>query len=260
MRTALSDGNPHGASRAGFVWEKVPADSAAHLDFGCYRGDFLNTLTSRGVRRLVGVDAAGEPVREGRALHPHLDLHHAGQELPLPFEDASFTSISLMDVLEHVHDQPALLRELHRLLVPGGTLVITVPRRHIFSILDLGNLKFRVPRLHRWFFIRRHSEEEYRLRYVTSADGLIGDIDARKGWHEHFSSRHMRELLEACGFRVVAFDGSGLFRRAFLPLELILGRIRPLKRFFQWLTRQDARLFASMNLFCHAVREGESAR
>ncbi len=45
----------------------------------------------------------------------------------LPFPDAYFTRISAISVLEHIPDETPVLRELARLLAPGGRLVISVP-------------------------------------------------------------------------------------------------------------------------------------
>jgi SAM-dependent methyltransferase len=51
----------------------------------------------------------------------HEDLHH------LSFEDCSFDAVLCLDVLEHVNDPITCLREIARILAPGGTAVITFP-------------------------------------------------------------------------------------------------------------------------------------
>jgi len=48
-------------------------------------------------------------------------------ELPYPFESASFDLIEADHVLEHLADPFAVMRELHRILAVGGTLVVRVP-------------------------------------------------------------------------------------------------------------------------------------
>lgn len=254
LNTPIDTTNPFGYNRKGFAWEHIPASSLRHLDFGCYDGQLLHALQRKGVRRLVGIDASSDALDLARKQYPEIEFIHMTRTAPLPFDDGDISSITILDVIEHLcdEDQTALLRECHRVLAPGGTLVITTPRQHIFSFLDAGNLKFRFPRLHRWWFCRTHTREEYEYRYVSNPDGLVGDVSARKRWHEHFRPAHMASLLEQAGFRVECFDGSCLFHRAVVPLLRIFRRLRlptrPIDRFLAW----DARRFQSMNLFCLA--------
>jgi len=51
-----------------------------------------------------------------------------GDALALPFADGEFDRIVAAEVLEHIHDDVAAIRELIRVLRPGGTLAISVPR------------------------------------------------------------------------------------------------------------------------------------
>lgn len=53
----------------------------------------------------------------------------AGNALTLPFADGSFDRIIASEVLEHVWDANAALRELARVTRPGGRLAVTVPTR-----------------------------------------------------------------------------------------------------------------------------------
>jgi SAM-dependent methyltransferase len=57
---------------------------------------------------------------------PGVDLVRDLNDLPLPFADRSATRIDCKDVLEHL-DWIPVLRELHRILEPGGRLTIRVP-------------------------------------------------------------------------------------------------------------------------------------
>jgi hypothetical protein len=122
----------------------------------------------------------------------------------------------------------------------------------VFSFLDLGNLKFRFPNLHRRYYCRRHSRQEYEQRYVSNTDGLVGDISATKRWHEHFSRRQLEGLLQRNGFAVVRFDGAGFFVRVLKIAEMALGRIGPLRSRIRSIMAWDARRFQSANLFCVA--------
>jgi len=259
MHTRLSPDNPHGPSRYGFAWEHVPAGAAAHLDFGCSDGAFLASLRSKGIARLLGVDASRDAVDRARRRFPDLDVQHITPGAALPFADGVFTSITLLDVLEHVYGQADLLRELARILAADGRLIVTVPRRYVFSFLDAGNLKFRFPRLHRRFFLLRHTRDQYDRRYVASPDGLIGDVSARKRWHEHFRREGLADVLGRCGFEPLAWDGSGFFTRPLTPLLVVLGAVPGLRRVGRAIRRLDARCFASMNLFCVARKKGGAA-
>ena len=57
---------------------------------------------------------------------PGVDVVHDVNSLPLPFSDKEFDYILCKDLLEHL-DYVPLLREVHRILRPGGILEITVP-------------------------------------------------------------------------------------------------------------------------------------
>ena len=50
-----------------------------------------------------------------------------GSLLALPFADASFEVVSAFDVIEHCEPEGDALRELHRVLEPGGRLLASVP-------------------------------------------------------------------------------------------------------------------------------------
>ena len=256
MRTRQSPDNPFRYDRSAFAWEMVPRGSAAHLDFGCYEGRFLDSLQTKQVGQLVGLDVCREAIEAGQKRYPGSGLRHRTSALPLPIEDASFSTVSIMDVIEHVDEQTGLLNELHRVLRPDGRLIITVPGQYALSFLDLGNMKFRFPRLHRWFFQLRHSKEEYEYRYLSNPDGLVGDISATKGWHEHFSKEKLTRLLAKSGFTPEMFDGAGFFTRAIVILELPFRWIPPLRWFFRKLKKIDDRMFHSLNLFCVARKSG----
>ncbi|MCJ7691834.1 MAG: class I SAM-dependent methyltransferase [Sedimentisphaerales bacterium] len=255
MHTKLSSDNPHGYTRWGFAWEHVPEGIASHLDFGCFDGAFLNSLAGKNIGRLAGVDISGEAVSKAKSQFPELEIIKINKAAALPFDDAAFNSVSILDVLEHVYEQAELLAELNRVLKDRGRLIVTVPGRHLFSFLDMGNLKFRFPRLHRWYYCLRHSRADYEQRYVSNPDGLIGDVSSRKRWHEHFSRRKLTKLLEKAGFRVIVFDGTGFFSRIISNVSYFLRWCGPAYKALMALKETDANLFESTNLFCIAEKK-----
>ncbi|MBN2139237.1 MAG: methyltransferase domain-containing protein [Sedimentisphaerales bacterium] len=254
MRTRISSDNPYRHDRWGFAWECVASGNSAHLDFGCNEGHFLSSLKSKQIGRLVGVDASSEAIARGKKLYDDIELIHVSAAASLPFGDGTFDSITIMDVIEHIFKQHELLSELRRVLKNDGTLIVTVPGQHAFSFLDMGNFKFRFPRLHKWYYSLRHSPEEYDRRYASNPDGLVGDVSAEKRWHEHFSRNKLGKVLEISGFKVINFDGAGFFGRFIIPAEHLFRRLRPVMKVILWLREVDAKAFESMNLFCKAEK------
>lgn len=254
MHTKLSSNNPYGHNRWGFAWEYVPEGTTAHLDFGCNKGTFLNTLTEKNIKKLVGVDVSEQAVKKGQQLFPKLDILKIRDAIPLPFNDATFESVTILDVLEHIYEQTQLLAELNRVIKTKGKLIVTVPGQHLFSFLDMGNFKFRFPGLHKWYYCLNHSQQEYEQRYVSNPDGLIGDISAEKRWHEHFTRDKLEKLLTEAGFDVIDFDGTGFFSRLISNAAYFFRWLKPVHKALVHLRNLDERLFESTNLFCAAEK------
>lgn len=256
MRLAISEDNPFGHDRFGYLWETLRHASTAsvHLDVGSYDGLVPARLLESGI---VSSVTAADVIDVAANFRAHHGTPPAGLEFAaldggrLPFGDETFDSASLLDVLEHVADQGTLLDELHRVLKPQGLLVVTVPRRHSLSFLDTGNWKFVFPTAHRWYYTQRYSEAEYVERYQDPANGLIGDIEIAKSWHEHFRPPHLAQLLRSHGFQPVHLDGAGLLAR---PLALLGYAVPGATRLLGPVARLDARAFESTHLFSASER------
>jgi SAM-dependent methyltransferase len=145
--------------------EMVPAPLGGRLlDFGCGAGENLHYLHRRGWR-VTGLDVSPRMV-----CHVRQTLGLAALEGTLPHPDlapGSFEAITMWQSLEHVHDPLRVLREAHRLLTPGGRVVIAVP--------NIESLPFR------WFGADWFGLEL--PRHLT-----------------HFSPRTLGRMLERAGF------------------------------------------------------------
>jgi len=183
----------------------------------------------------------------------------------LPFRDGCFDAVITTEVIEHVPDDRKTIGELARVLVPGGLLILSTPHRHWLSFLDLGNLKFRFPRLHRFLLtcLGRVSDAAFENRYGGQS-GLIGDVSVQaNAWHRHYSLGQLQALL-ADLFQIERYYVFGPMARLLWPAGTAVGRIAP--PLGRWLKRADhasRRHFASQGFdMCIVARrcaEGEPA-
>ncbi len=95
------------------------------LDLGCATGLFLHGFARQPGWTLQGVELNHLAAEEARARYG-LDVFTGTLE-EAHFPDAYFTAVTMWDVLEHLHDPAGTLREIHRILAPGGILVLRVP-------------------------------------------------------------------------------------------------------------------------------------
>ena len=70
----------------------------------------------------------GAMVEAGELAAGHPATAVQGDALALPFPDGTFDRVIASEVLEHIPDDVAAMRELARVLRPGGTMAVTVPR------------------------------------------------------------------------------------------------------------------------------------
>src|SRR5580765_6392874 len=127
--------------------------------------------------RAFGIDIAEPTVIQARAAF-------AGDTGPLraatadvrtlPFRDASFDAIYSMGTIEHFDETEQAVREMARVLKPGGRAIIGVPNRHDPFLRPL-------------------------LATILQAVGLYA-----YGYEKSYSRRALREMLERAGFHVAA--------------------------------------------------------
>jgi len=98
------------------------------LDAGCGDGYFTRLIKKQGAEQVVGTDYSARALSFARLLAPGIDFTEADL-MQLPYEDVSFDVVFLVEVLEHIPSdgQKHIVRELARILKPGGLCIITVP-------------------------------------------------------------------------------------------------------------------------------------
>ncbi len=109
------------------------------LDLGCGFGRHAYQAARLGAE-VVAFDAGADEVRKvldtfgAMVVDGELDLDTArvgsvqGNALALPFENGTFDRVIASEVLEHIPDDELAMAELARVLRPGGTMAVTVPR------------------------------------------------------------------------------------------------------------------------------------
>jgi SAM-dependent methyltransferase len=99
------------------------------LDCGCADGGYTVGVAQRGVPHPVGVEFDVRRMRSVRQSAAGLASFAGAVAEALPFPAATFDVVLLNEVLEHVPDQEASLREIYRVLRPGGHLALMSPNR-----------------------------------------------------------------------------------------------------------------------------------
>lgn len=114
------------------LFQLVPnLESVPILDVGAGKGAFVIAATQAGYDAIgveynpVYIEDANRAAREaGAAIRI---VQGAGEKLPFP--DSSFGFVNLSEVIEHVDDPLLLLREVYRVLRPGGRAYLSAPNR-----------------------------------------------------------------------------------------------------------------------------------
>ncbi len=98
----------------------------AALDYGCGVGD-LTAILARTGYQAVGADISLPFVQSARARYPHLAFVALDAGPMTPFASDHFWAIAAVNTIEHVAMPARTLREMVRVLMPGGLLVLTFP-------------------------------------------------------------------------------------------------------------------------------------
>lgn len=166
------------------------------LDIGCGDGSFTVMLKeAMGAREAVGIEVASEAVAEveKKGIQSYqLDIDTE----PFPFDDNYFDIIYCGEIIEHLFNPDHLLQEVHRVLKPEGTCIISTPNLagwpNRFALL-LGFQPYPTA--------VSPSHEGVGKLIMKGSEGQWGHIRV-------FTLRALKGLLELYNFRITNVKGS----------------------------------------------------
>jgi len=225
-----------------------------HLDIGSGTGELLRAFGARYPLRSFACDYTDRLMETPEQDVAVVDLNRA----PLPFADNRFALVSCIETIEHLENFRGLVREIYRVLQPGGLAVISTP-----NILNLRS----------------------RLRYLSSGFyNLFGPVAADER-DVHFTRGHISPInwfylahaLQGAGFSNLRITIDKYQRRSFVVFPFFYVLIhagnfivyRRDSKKYRTLTQQNTAAVRAMNsldlllgrtLIVTAIKPNESTR
>lgn len=187
-----------------------------HLDVGCWNGAFISLCRDL-TKRSVGLELQSIPLKIAKDSSGVGDFVN-GSVLPLPFLDSSFEIATFLEVIEHLPEGEEInaLKELNRVLVPDGYLLLSTPNNNPLGIA------------------------------LDPAYFLIN--------HRHYSRSTLEKLMGQSGFEIVNFHYSrgiisNLIHLTFLFFKHILKRQFSV---WPWLEKLEKREYSNNRLWLNS--------
>ena len=148
------------------------------LDVGCRAG--LQDRLYKHIKKVVGIDIDLDTLKKAKTNVTQF-YKLGGDGCILPFKKNKFDAIINTEVIEHVKDPIAMLKEFNNVLKKGGYLMLTTPNRH-----RIAN------------YIRKLIGKEFKIPYyIHSGPG---------GYHlREYTRQELTKDLNKAGFRVIKF-------------------------------------------------------
>jgi SAM-dependent methyltransferase len=175
-----------------------------YLDVGSGKGELLSLFADRFPKlELFACDYSDQLMKRPGQNVELVDLNHE----PLPFPDQQFDVVTCSETLEHLENYWRVLREIFRVLRPGGMVILSTP-----NVLNLrSRLRFMSTGFYNLFGPLMPEETD-----VYSPRGHISPI----GWF------YLANALLSVGFEDVAVTVDKYQRGSFLPFALLSGPLR----------------------------------
>jgi SAM-dependent methyltransferase len=213
----------------------IPMD-AKILDFGCGAGCMVYSLLDQGYTNVYGYD-----VKDYLKLRDPADLSRfhisSHLDIKLPYDDNTFDLILSTAVFEHVMDQVAVFRELHRITRPGGHALHQIPARY-YPIEGHIYVPFGTMLVHRWWFkfwalMGIRNEFQHGLSASETAD--------RNAWYAIEALNYVPTSCYKVVWKRLGFDykfvEQQFFDSSIHPRRRLIGKINRSIPIFAWVYR-----------------------
>ena len=223
--------SPGGEAEVARIVAGAPIEGARVLDVGCGLGAIDVLLVERfGAAHVTGIDVEAPLVAKATArveaagLADRVSIRMVAPG-PFPFEDAAFDVVFSKDSMIHIPDKPALYDEVHRVLAPGGWMVVgdwfgngLEPTPAMREWLDAVGLTFTLVSIEASAALAAECgfvDVQWQDRNAWYAETMVGEIAALSGEHyphlvERLGAEAAAQRLESSTKKKVVVDGGEL--------------------------------------------------
>src|SRR5436190_7820676 len=150
------------------------------LDIACGAG-YGTALLGRTAAHVVGVDVVPAVVAHARRRYRQSNLSFAvGSAAAIPLADQSIDLVVSFETLEHLEQHDEMMRDVKRILRPGGLVVVSSPDRRQYSDLPNYHNPFHHRELYREEFealLQRHFGQSFLVGQRVRAGSVIGPLE-----------------------------------------------------------------------------------
>lgn len=189
-----------------------PNPDARIIDLGCGDGKLsLRIKDKAGAKGIYGIDTGEKALKDSRTSG--VEIFSADLNKPLPIEDKLFDIVHANQIIEHLVETDLFVREIYRILKPGGYVVVSTP--NLSSLHNLVSLVF---------------GKQPSTAHVSNEVVLGNSLDPQRGIQHSrshfriFTPSALRDLFVHYGFEVDVLVGAGFYPLP-MPLSSFLARI-----------------------------------